>query len=69
MTKIGTDTTPAIKGKYIGSCYFEAGYNELTQKVILQLTSCLDGRVKQEEFDPEEAEARWQAVTGTPLFH
>lgn len=69
LIKIGTENAPAIKGKRLGTAYFEATWNELTNKIILQLSSLVDDRVMQEEFESEEAIARWEAATGTPLFN
>ncbi|WP_294086633.1 hypothetical protein [uncultured Actinobacillus sp.] len=60
----GTVNTPIIRGKQIGKCRVEAAYNYTTEKVILTAYSLVDERVIQDEFDHEEANARWLAMTG-----
>lgn len=69
-TKIefGTDNYPFIKGKYIGTCYAETAFNEKTGNIVLQILSLKDDRVINGEMSPEEANERWQMITGEPLF-
>lgn len=64
LIKTGTANTPIIRGKQIGKCRIEAAYNYATEQVILTAYSLVDSRVIQEEFDHEEANARWEAMTG-----
>ncbi|WP_439242391.1 hypothetical protein [Lonepinella sp. BR2474] len=62
--ELGTENTPYLRGKTMGTCRIEAAYNYLTEKVIIKIMSMVDNRVKQAEFDHAEANATWANLTG-----